>query len=1182
MAKEKPSIASQTSDISWEVRANAGQFHRKLQRKSFSFFRWGRYADNTIRSHKYTPLNFLPYTLYEQFQRFANFYFLLIVVMQCVPVISTIPWYTTVFPLLIVLAVRALKDLISDMGRRRSDKQINSRACDILTSGSFQTAQWRNVCVGDILRIHKDQIIPADVLLLCSTEPHSLCYVETADIDGETNLKFRQALAATHNTLLHDSLEQTLSNFNGVVFCEEPNGNLYSFRGELRWQGQTHRLDTEHILLRGTALRNTDLAYGLTIYAGADTKIMKNIGKVIVKTTKVEKILNRVILGIMLFVLLVDLLLAVGSGVFEYQVSPRVEVLEALGGDSSPAYRAFLTFWGYVILLSPAIPMSLYITFEVMKVIQCFFINWDLQMYHEESDRPAHARNTSLNEELGQVGHLLSDKTGTLTQNRLLFRQCCIAGDVYGDLPANSQSEKVQPLDLSWNRFSCGGLQFWDQRLVDRLVKERCPQSREFFTALALCHTVMTEWKEGAPHYQAASPDEEALVGAARELGWVFLSRTRDSLTVSQLGHTCQYQLLTLVDFTSDRRRMSVLVREPGGDLKLYCKGADTVILERLRKDCPHRESSERALDLFAQGCLRTLCVAVRSVSEAQWGQWSQVLEECQAAEGAGREARLEELHDSMEQQLTLLGVTAIEDRLQDGVPETIATLRQAGIKVWVLTGDKTETAVNVGYACRLMDPDTSLLQGEQLRQLLQSSDPDVAVRQKKKSEIWSTKTDKSMLADNSTIVINGLELAELLAVPESGSRFVALANQCASVLCCRVTPGQKAQVVQLVRRHTSSVTLSIGDGANDVNMIKTSHVGVGLYGVEGSQAVQNADYALGQFRFLGRLLLVHGHWSSQRICLFLRVFLFKTTSFALVHVWYSFFSGFSSQRVYESWFISLYTVMYTSIPVQCLAVFEQDVSAEGCVRWPEMYQKGRRMEHFGPRALGATLLYSLYASLVLCLLPLGVFQSLALDYQTLAVTIGMAAVFTATAEVAIKTKYWTKYNVVALSLSLLLYFVSTLILHSPRLHSRAPNDYIFPGASINAFREPVVWLTVLLTTCAALLPSMLMRALDVVLSRSNTHRVRSQRDSELTRPDSKRAPFQRGAVQRRSSYAVSQGKGFGRLITSGAGLRSTSGEGPRQPTPHPAGAETVNEHQQHQQYLPGHANGDTVAADQS
>uniref|UniRef100_A0A4W5NJC6 Phospholipid-transporting ATPase n=1 Tax=Hucho hucho TaxID=62062 RepID=A0A4W5NJC6_9TELE len=481
---------------------------------------------------------------------------------------------------------------------------------------------------------------------------------------------------------------------SGIVLCEEPNSRLYTFRGELHWRGERHPLDSEHILLRGTVLRNTDTAFGMAIYTGSDSKILRNVGQLRVKRTQIEKVLNKVIV---LFLLLMALLLAVGSGVFQGRVSSQIEVLSALTRGNSPIYTAFLTYWILSLFMSVC-------RFEMIHVLHSLFIGWDVEMRGGvERSIPAQARNTSLNEELGQVGHLLSDKTGTLTQNRLLFRQCCIAGNVYGKD------------DLSWNPFSCGGLYLSDQRLVDKLRGQQCTQSRQFLTTLALCHTVMTEWRNGAPVYQAASPDEEALVGAARELGWVFLSRTRDSLTVSELGVKRHYQLLTLLDFTSQRRRMSVLVREPEGGLKLYCKGADIVILERLQKDCPHLESTERALDLFAQSCLRTLCIAERTVSEAKWEEWSKTMAQA-AMTTRNHDDMLEQLHDDMERDLKLLGVTAIEDRLQDGVPETISLLRQAGLKVWVLTGDKKETAVNIGYACRLLDPDTRLLEGDELR----------------------------------------------------------------------------------------------------------------------------------------------------------------------------------------------------------------------------------------------------------------------------------------------------------------------------------------------------------------------------------------------------------------------------------------------------------------------------------
>uniref|UniRef100_A0A3B5LTS1 Phospholipid-transporting ATPase n=1 Tax=Xiphophorus couchianus TaxID=32473 RepID=A0A3B5LTS1_9TELE len=1027
--------------LTWEVKANSRHYHKHKQRKSFLCFTWGRYSDNVVRSHKYSLLTFLPLTLFEQFQRAANIYFLLMVVLQCVPAISSIPWYITIIPLLVVLSVRGFKDLAGDLARRRCDSEINSRPCDVLFS-QFMTAQWKDLCVGDVLRIRRDQIMPADLLLLSSSEPHSLCYVETADID-ETNLKYRQALGATHNELTSHPSEEALGAFN-VVLCEEPNNRLYTFRGQLQWQGECFLLENEHILLRGTVLRNTDFAYGLTIYT------------------------------IVLSVLLAAVLLAIGAGVSSYQAMTKTSFLSALVIDGKPAYNGFLVYWSYIILLSPAMPIALYIRFELIHTIHSKFIGWDLEMYWQQTDKPAEARNTSLSEELGQVGYLLSDKTGTLTQNRLLLRQCCIAGEVY-------------PMDLSWNPFSSGGLRMFSPTLVETLRGQRCPVTTQFLSALALCHTVMAEWKE-----QAASPDEETLVGAARELGWVFLSRTRDFVVVSELGATRQYQLLALLDFTSKRRRMSVL-RDPQGGLKLYCKGADVVILERLQKNCPHKESNEIALELFAEACLRTLCVAVRSVPEALWEQWSRTLALSAAMATCERDTLLEKLYDEMERDLLLLGVTAIEDRLQEGVPETIALLQEAGIRVWVLTGDK-KTAVNIGYSCKLLHPESRLLEWQELREILQSADPQVSFFKAKQTELWAT--HKEMARAKTSVVLTGPELqAEFEERPEWGASFMSLAEQCQSVLCCRVTPAQKAEIVELVRKHTASITMSIGDGANDVNMIK-AHIGVGLAGREGGQAVHNADFAVSQFRFLQRLLLVHGRWSYRRISLFLCYFLFKTCGFALVHIWFGILNGFSAQ----------------------------DVSAESSLKLPELYKSGQKKELSSPRKLITYLLYAVYMSLVLFFIPCGVFYNTDYDYQTMAVTVSMAATFAVT----IETKYWTKFNIAALCVSVVMFFICSRITHSTRLFQSSPADYFFL-VSEKAFIDPMVWLTALLTAWAAVLPSVTSHAFSVILSVHNKHKIHNSSPP----PVELRSRFARGSSLRRSSYAISQGAGPGRLINS-------------------------------------------------
>ncbi|KAM9848920.1 phospholipid-transporting ATPase IC [Aulostomus maculatus] len=999
--------------FTWEVRANSRHFHKHKQRKSFLCFRWGRYQDNRVRSYKYTALTFLPLTLFEQFQRAANLFFLLMVVLQV----------------------------------------------------SFSTVQWKDICVGDIVRIHKNQVVPADLLLLCSTEPHSLSYVETADIDGETNLKYRQALSATHDKLTTPPFEEMLAAFDGVVLCEEPNNRLYTFRGELHWQGECLPLENEHVLLRGTVLRNTQFAYGLVIYTGADTKILKNCGKLRAKTTRMEKLLNRVVIAIVMFILLTALLLAIGNGVFSSWVMSRTDDLATLVVDGNPVYTGFLVFWSYIILLSPALPIALYITFEVIHSVHSLFIGWDIEMYWQPTDKPAQARNTSLNEELGQTYQ--------------------------------------EPMDLSWNPFSCGGLFMSAPTLVEKIRGQQCQISRQFLTALSVCHSVMTEWKEGFPVYQAASPDEEALVNAARELGYAFLSRTRDSITVSELGVTREYQLLALLDFTSKRRRMSVLVREPEGGLKLYCKGADIVILQRLQRDCPHRERNENSLQLFAQACLRTLCIAVRSVPEKVWEKWSETLMQYSTMPTCDREEHLEKFYDHMETELQLLGVTAIEDRLQEGVPETIALLQQAGIKVWIL----------------------------------QSPDPGASFLKARKMELFAM--DKEMAKAKMAVVLTGPELVEFEQRPEWGAAFMSLAAQCQSVLCCRVTPGQKANIVALVKKHTSLVTLSIGDGANDVNMIKTAHVGVGLTGVEGGQAVQNADFALSQFRFLQRLLLVHGRWSYRRISLFLQYFLYKTCGFALVHIWFGFFNGFGSLPVYETWFIGLYTAFYSAPPVLCLALFEQDVSAESSLKWPELYKSGQTQELSSPLVMTAALLYAVYTSFVLFFIPCGVFHDSADDYQMMAVAISMAAIFSVTIEIVLVTRFWTKFNVAAVCCSIGLFIVFTRITHSKHLFQRSPADYYFLGVSDKAFIDPVTWLTALLTAWTAVLPSVAIRALNVILSIRSTHKVHSlsQHPVELG------SKVRRATSLHRYSYAFSQGPGPGQVIASGTAIRNIACE---------------------------------------
>lgn len=320
---------------------------------------------------------------------------------------------------------------------------------------------------------------------------------------------------------------------------------------------------------------------------------------------------------------------------------------------------------------------SLFVTVEIVKYYQAFLINSDLDIYYEPTDTPAICRTSSLVEELGQIEYIFSDKTGTLTCNMMEFRQCSIGGIQYGDeVPEDKRATVEDGQEVGVHDFN---------KLRENLKSH---QTREimhhFLTLLSTCHTVIPERKEekGEIKYQAASPDEGALVEGAAMLGYRFVARQPRAVTIEIEGVQYKYDLLNICEFNSTRKRMSTILRCPDGKIRLFCKGADTVILERLAKDNPIVDTTLLHLEDYATEGLRTLCLAMREIPEAEYQQWNQIYDAA-ATTINNRSEELDKAAELIEKELFLLGATAIEDRLQDGVPDTIHTLQTAGIKIW-------------------------------------------------------------------------------------------------------------------------------------------------------------------------------------------------------------------------------------------------------------------------------------------------------------------------------------------------------------------------------------------------------------------------------------------------------------------------------------------------------------------
>lgn len=423
----------------------------------------------------------------------------------------------------------------------------------------------------------------------------------------------------------------------------------------------------------------------------------------------------------------------------------------------------------------------------------------------------------------------------------------------------------------------------------------------QFFRALALCHSVLADRSmTDTPHivtYKAESPDEAALVAAARDVGFVFLHKNTLEIDIEVMGQKERWQPLRLLEFNSTRKRMSVIVRGPDGRILLICKGADSIIYQRLRADHDQRTKDQMNKDLedFANGGLRTLCIASRYLSEQEFADWAKTYDAaCTAAND--REEEIEKACEKIEQELTLLGATALEDKLQVGVPDSIAKLREAGIKLWIATGDKMQTAIEIGFSCNLLKAEQDIL--------IISAETAAGARTQIEGGLSKIAQDsEAEKAGNQhvehAVVVDGQTLALALA-DDLKPLFLSLSTKCESVICCRVSPAQKAQMVLLVKDGLKAMCLAIGDGANDVSMIQAAHVGVGIAGLEGAQASMSADYAIGQFRYLTKLLLVHGRWCYQRVAVFHAVFFYKNMIWTLPMFWYQIYCSFNGTYLFD------------------------------------------------------------------------------------------------------------------------------------------------------------------------------------------------------------------------------------------------------------------------------------------
>lgn len=1336
----------------------------QARQKSLVDERTGKpYISNFIRSSRYTLWSFLPKQLFFQFSKLANAYFLTIGILQMIPGLSTTGTYTTIGPLLAFVALSMAKEGWDDYRRYKLDKLENRTEVWVLDPSMsllsekrygklrdqfrrrreavedelqeldranqredenppwsehedvhWSKVQWEEVRVGDIIRLRRDENIPADMVLLHATGPNGIAYIETMALDGETNLKSKQACPLFTK---HCGSLSALNAVQAEVVSEDPNLDLYNYEGRAVVDGEVTPLTLNQVVYRGSTLRNTSEAIGVVINTGEECKIRMNASKdVHAKAPAIQFRVNKIVILLVFVVIMLSVGCSIGNIIWVDDYERHAWYLDE---GSVPFGQIFIAF---VIAFNTLIPLSLYVSLEIVKIGQVMLLR-DIDMYDPVSNTPMVANTTTILEDLGQVSYVFSDKTGTLTENVMRFRKMSVAGTAWlhdADLrrEAEARAKRQAQIEMSGVKSSKGKGHdtarpsmhtMRSQPAEDELLEEheasigptrrsesiwtstarpseagqlrtedlilymrRKPNSpfskkaRQFILCIALCHTCLPEKKAGGKiEFQAASPDELALVEAAQDLGYLLIDRSSQSIKLELTDEngssaTETYEILDVIEFSSKRKRMSIIIRKPDGRICVYVKGADNVILPRLKQSSLAMETAsvvdrraslrrsmeqEKALrkmsmhsarnstsvarasggltgrggilgrisftkrsasmqrrrssalvdqvdswinnrerdtsgngethtsrqtdaargqsiellqspdvmddlfdgmidenlavsdhvvfercfqhlDDFASEGLRTLLYAYRHVPEEDYTQWKSSYHEATTSL-VGRQERIEAAAELIEQDFELAGATAIEDKLQQGVPETIDKLRRANIKVWMLTGDKRETAINIAHSARICKPFSEIY-------ILDVTDGNL------QEKIASTLVEvgRGMIM-HPVVVIDGQTLGVVEDDESLKVLFFDLVARVDSVICCRASPAQKATLVKCIRTQVpKSLTLAIGDGANDIAMIQASHVGIGISGREGLQAARISDYSIAQFRFLQKLLFVHGRWNYIRTGKYILGTFWKEIVFYIVQALYQRYNGYTGTSLYESTSLAVFNTLFTSLAVILLGMFEQDIKAETLLAVPELYSLGQKNKAFNYYLYVGWSSVAVIEAVLIYYSVWGIYMAINFNEDNTLFAMGDLAFTVCVLFINIKLLILELHNktivtFIGFFISVAGWFIWNLFLSA--IYDPRPGPYIVRDAFIHNFgTRPTWWLTAIM-------------ALSIVivfeLSVSAVRHIFWPQDQDLMQEAEKYA----GVLDVMKEHAAEMGEA-GAAATSGDGKRTSrdSADGPR------------------------------------
>ena len=838
---DKPSSISNIASKSKEYKFHINDHNANKGKK---------FKNNKVTTTKYNLFTFLPKTLIYQYYRPEKIYYLIMIVLENIPVITPIIPISTMVPYLIVLIISIIREGVEDYFRYKYDKELNLEKTNVYKDETWTETATEELRIGDLVLVKKNQRFPADLLLIDSNKDEGVAFIETSSLDGEVSLKKKFSplkLAGLINE--NGKFREKFKKIKGTCKCESPNADIFRFNGvmEIEFEGNEEKIeiaaDNSQMLLKGAVLRSNEWVVGIVTYTGHDTKLIQNLSKTKIKESKVLKLMTDFVL--IVFIIQIAFV-SVSAGLnYYYYITYTYKMNYLPKPKFSPLKDSGLIYFSYLITYKFMIPITLYVTFELVRIVQAYFLYLNADLYSHYRNKQLTVGTVSIVEELGAVDYIFTDKTGTLTLNKMEMKYCVIGDTCYEYLHKNSNKMGM----LVYNESH--GIIAMEHNYLEKFIEAESKQHenkwifkdlsvkneknenlsfnfekesnliKEFWKALSLAHECVAEESEEGLDYIGLSPDDVVLLKSAAKQGFILQKLDKaSSKKIKILGENQEFEILNTFEFSSQRKRLSVIVRD-NGIIKMYIKGADSVIKKLISSDSKKEfnDEAEHYVDFFSKSGLRTLFVGMKIIDENEYNEWKVLWDEA-ITNLEDKDAAVKKAQEIIEKDFYLIGATIVEDKLQDEVPETIQDLRQAGIKIWMITGDKMDTAYNISISCNLVSKDhqTFFVKGEEGETL---------DKLKKEYELFATSYSDLKKILNYSIVLDSVVISTILESEELIKQFISISENADSVICCRVSPIQKSQIVRIMRQnHPDIVSLAVGDGGNDVSMILEAHIG--------------------------------------------------------------------------------------------------------------------------------------------------------------------------------------------------------------------------------------------------------------------------------------------------------------------------------------------------------------------